>query len=518
MNKIYTLVFLFLALGLQAQDRYLDAEFAVNVATNVTYGNNISILTGAPAAQDLVMDVYTPAGDTETARPLMLVAHTGSFLPPLFNGGITGAKSDSTTVNICKQLASRGYVVAAFTYRAGWLPTATDQDTRTSTLLQAAYRGIQDSRSCVRFFRKSAAEDGNPYGIDPAKIGMVGVGTGSYIAYGAGSLYDFEEVLLGKFINQTTLEPYIDSLVYGNLYGDTQAALCLPNTPGYSSEIDFAFALGGALGDASWIDGEAREAAFSGVHCTQDIFAPYGDGPVIVPTTMEFVVNVSGNRTAIQYANAAGNNDILNDASIQLSYEAEIETQSNIDVMPALSAPIKMGVEHFYGFNLAFPQGSPWSWWDLPTLEAVVAATNAALGTSFVAADLHASGLQTNPDMSQAKGLAYVDTCMTLMLPRACLALNLECNLPVNTKEIQAIEVGLSIYPNPVETDFIISINEDVKMSSVYVFSIDGKLVQAHVAVNNSKISLQRNGLQSGIYVAQITTDKGTVSKEIVFK
>ena len=518
MNKLYIILLVFISIQLNAQERYLDAEFEVAVEKDKIYGNNISILTGMPAPLDLTFDVYTPKDDTETNRPAILVAHTGSFLPPLFNGGITGSKGDSSVVNICRQLASRGYVAVAFTYRAGWLPTSPDQNVRTGTLLQAAYRGIQDARSCVRHLRETVDVGGNLYGIDPDKIGMVGVGTGSYLAYGCGSVYDFEEVLLEKFINTETALPYIDSLILGNIYGDTQAALCSPNTPGYSSEIDFAFSLGGALGDATWIDGEEREAAFSGIHCTQDIFAPYGDGPVIVPTTNEFVVNVSGNRTAIQRANELGNNDVLNDPSVAFALQENVEVQKTTNVMPALSAPINMGEDHFYGFNLPFPQGSPYAFWDFPTLQAVVAGTNAALGTDFNADTLHLNGLATNPDMSPEKGKAYLDTIITFMTPRACLALNLNCNLPTNTVEIPAASVELQLFPNPAVTSFTINVADDVTINKVYIYSMDGRMVKALAKINANQVTMNSEGLNSGMYAAQIVTEKGTVVKELVIK
>ncbi len=516
MKQIYSLLFVLLCFGINAQERYLDQQFAVESEKDIVYGTNISVITGAPAPQDLLMDVYTPSGDTETSRPVMLVAHTGSFLPPLFNGGITGARSDSSATVICRELASRGYVAVAFTYRAGWLPTSEDQNVRTATLLQAAYRGIQDTRSCVRHLRKTVAEDENPYGIDPDKVGIVGVGTGAYLAWGVGSLYEYEELLVEKFINTDTGLSYIDTTLLGNVFGDTNATICLANTPGYSSDINFAFSLGGACGDLTWIDGEDQEPVFSGVHCTQDIFAPYGDGPVIVPTTMEFVVNVSGNRTAVEYASSQGNNDILNDTGFSLTFEDIVEDQKDKDVDPALSAPIKMGVDHFYGFDLPNPQGSPWDWWDLATLELVVAGTNMQLGTSFDAAVLHGSGLLTNPDMSAEKGNTYIDTIMTFMVPRACLALELGCALPVSVEEVDESTIGLEIYPNPADSEVIIK-TEDASIEKVYLYSMDGRLVQGRTALDGNQVTIYRNNIQSGLYIARITTDKGVISKEIMF-
>jgi carboxylesterase type B len=111
------------------------------------------------------MDVYTPTGDTETDRPLIVYLHTGSFLPRYINQLPTGSKSDSATVEMCRRFAKKGYVVAAIGYRAGWNPASPSENTRKQTIIQAVYRSMQDAKTAVRFFRKSIAEESNPYGI-----------------------------------------------------------------------------------------------------------------------------------------------------------------------------------------------------------------------------------------------------------------------------------------------------------------------------------------------------------------
>ncbi|MBK9631809.1 MAG: hypothetical protein IPO62_12215 [Saprospiraceae bacterium] len=86
MKKFYFLLLfmgMFLSL-LTAQRRYLDPGFGVIRTANVDYARNIGIITGAPAPEDLKVYIYTPVGASETARPLVLIAHTGSFLPPIF--------------------------------------------------------------------------------------------------------------------------------------------------------------------------------------------------------------------------------------------------------------------------------------------------------------------------------------------------------------------------------------------------------------------------------------------------
>src|SRR5205085_7297802 len=102
-------------------------------------------------------------------RPTVIMIHTGSFLPIFYNMQPTGSRNDSAIVTMCKQFARRGYTAIAVDYRAGWNPAATGaagQEIRTGTLLQAAGRGVQDLKACVRFFKNNAAT----YHVDVDKI------------------------------------------------------------------------------------------------------------------------------------------------------------------------------------------------------------------------------------------------------------------------------------------------------------------------------------------------------------
>ena len=74
---------------------------------NVVYGANIGIITQAPALEELTMDVYTPEGDEATDRRVVVLLHTGTFLPAIVNGQATGDKSDNTLVELCTRLARK---------------------------------------------------------------------------------------------------------------------------------------------------------------------------------------------------------------------------------------------------------------------------------------------------------------------------------------------------------------------------------------------------------------------------
>ncbi len=523
MKQNYTLLmivgFLLSGITMYGQTRYIDDVFsAFDLETDITYGTNISILTGEPMAQDLKMQVYTPAGDDLTDRPVVLVAHTGNFLPAYLNGGTTGSMSDSTVVNICKRLTKKGYVAAAFTYRQGWLPLAEDQDTRTGTLLQAAYRGCQDARTAVRYLRKSVAEDGNPYGIDPEKIGMWGIGTGSYVAFSASTLDDYEEVTIDKFLNSQTLLPLADTTLLGNFWATTQAPLCLPNHVDYSSDFLLCTNLGGGMGDLSWLDGKDNEPAFVGYHSVGDVFAPFAEGPVIVPTTMQFVVNVSGTKSVVKAANELGNNDVMKGLLPEFDpYKDYIDALKNIELTFQGGFTTEIGEDNMYTFIRPVPEGSPWDWWDKATLDVIIPQVNALFGTDLNSDTLHLNGLITNPDMSAEKGNLYLDTIFTHWSPRACLAMGLGCAVS-SVDEISAVEVGLEIFPNPVLTETTIRVNPDQTIEKVYLYNSEGRLVQGMTSVNASVYKLKRNDLSSGVYFAKISLEDGIVTKQILFE
>ena len=145
-----------------AQTRYLEEVFSsTTVTSDVPYGQNFTVLTGSPLLAPLMMDVYEPAGDSLTGRPLIIYLPTGSFLPRYINQLCTGDKTDSTTVEMCKRLARQGYVVAACNYRTGWNPALPTQEERTESILQAVYRALQDTKTAVRFFRSRISRGGD---------------------------------------------------------------------------------------------------------------------------------------------------------------------------------------------------------------------------------------------------------------------------------------------------------------------------------------------------------------------
>jgi hypothetical protein len=519
MKKILLSSFLFTLLigGMQGQNRYLDPVFGdVTISLNQTYGANIDVLQ--MALIELKTDVYVPTGDTETNRPAVLLSHTGSFIPRVVNQAATGFKDDSVIVEVATRLAKRGYVVFAYTYRQGWLPTAVDDNTRKGTLLQAAYRGIQDTRTLARFIRKTIAEEGNPFGVDGSRIAAWGVGTGGYLSFGAATLDDFQEVVLPKFINTSTLLPYVDTTVIGNFDGTSMTAQCIPNHVGYNSDIQMAVNMGGALGDVSWLDGDmsSNEPPMVGFHCPTDIFAPYYIGPVIVPGP-NFVVldEASGTREAIGVANGFDLNTSLETIPADKDpLRARIDAYAQQDVVIGGEA-IKLGTDNFYPFvGLTPGAGSPWDWWNFNVLQARVAGINMALGTNYSADTIHLSGLLTNPDMSGTKAKAYIDTIFMVTAPRLCAGLGLDCGFS-GIDQIEAIEVSFAMSPNPAFDYVRFSSDTDNPMQKLTVYNSAGKVVAMIDRIDASQYEFRANELPPGMYYAAVLFEKGTVLQKL---
>ncbi len=509
----------FLTLQLSAQPkRYLDEVFpSVSVTLDVEYAKNISILTGAPVLQSLKCDIYAPAGDTATNRPLILLAPTGNFLPPIVNGGPTGSIRDSANVELAKLLAKRGYVVASFFYRQGWDPLNPSQDVRTATILKAAYRGIHDARSAARFFRKTVADSANKYGLDPDKIVIGGIGTGGYVSLGAAYLSDFvSEIQIPKFQNFTTGAYYVDTLLDGNLDGTSTTPLNNPNHVGFSSDFSMVFNLGGAMGDSSWI--QAGEIPYVGFHTPQDPFAPYDIGPVIVPTTGDLVIDEAAGSFAVgRVVDRFDINQVFKDANLTDVYTLAANKYNN-------------GYEGLFPFNKPFtpgtfscapapvsvplqPEGSPWSWWDEATFIATWDfATGGSPAPGIVVNCNQRAG---NPDMSAAKGRAYLDSVVNYLAPRMYVVMEL---YPTSVDDFR-LQSSLKVYPNPVQDLLNVELDDaGNRIQSIELLDVTGRTVARHGNLNVTRFTLTGDQVTAGVYLLRVRGEKGQATQRVVFQ
>jgi len=218
------------------------------VTPGVLYGSN----TGSSGAfVELDMDIYRPVGDSEVNRPVVILAHGGFFL--------AGSNDGVDVVPLCEDLARMGYVAASISYRLG-IDNVFDLET---SLQEAVLRGVHDAKAAVRFFRRSHAEEGNPWGIDPERIVLGGSSAGGFIALHAAYIDDLSEV------------PDVIDLAQAGLGGGLEGE---SGNPGYPSDVLSIINISGAIGDANWM--EVGDAPVVSTHGTADSTVPYGTGPV----------------------------------------------------------------------------------------------------------------------------------------------------------------------------------------------------------------------------------------------
>lgn len=482
--------------------RFLTEVYAgVTVTKNVVYDSNMSwpALPNVPPPLvkiGLMCDVYEPTGDTATARPVIILLHTGSFLPPLINQQTTGARSDSTIVEMCNRFARKGYIAVAMSYRLGWNPTTTNSDTATSLLLQATYRAIQDTRNCVRYFRSNATM----YKVDMNKIAVGGQGTGGYVALAYSSLNKQTEVELEKF-SWSNASPMVNTTIMGDWLGvGGIPQLNIGGDANVSTDVNFVFNYGGATGDSSWI--EAGETPIVSIHCVNDPLAPYGFSNVIVPTTQTTVINnACGSRETVRIAQKVGNNDVINKRDYKDAYTTE-------------AAKTNEGFEGLYPLHIAKStvqfanEGAPWEWWDSTTIKAAGA----------IGINAHNKSMFSNPNMSKTKAMAYIDTIQGFVTPRMVCALGLP-GCPSKLNSVNGVDLSdkVEVYPNPATTNITVSFAEGT-INTVEVYTITGKLVATQENVNQGTVTINRNNLPAGVYLVRAVLDKGIAYGKVIFE
>lgn len=541
MKKSFTLFFAFImALGLTAQDRYLNEVFTeVQVTSDVVYGVNATVLllpvAGEAVPIPLTMDIYEPVGDTETSRPLMLVFHTGNFLPNVLNGQISGTKQDSSVVEICTQLARRGYVAASVTYRTGWNPLATTQPERALGLIQAAYRGVQDGRNAVRYFRADA-ENANQYNIDTERISVFGVGTGGYLTLALATLSSYQEIITttnspGKFLLDTDMDgvpdtPMVIEAFHGDINGEvltvtpadgSSVPFGLPpsdttnyvNFAGISSDIDLCINIGGALGDISWMSDNT--VPIISVQSPFDIFAPYDDAVLIVPTTGDPIVQVQGAQQVGMTQEASGINQMWKDAVFD-----DPITQQAIENSATAGHPYYEGTYPFIRplNSMGIDEGVVLDWWDPNAISPEGIPWNQLPHPS--GGTFHEQGLILNENMSADKARANIADALGYILPRTCIALDLPCadNFTSSTEDI--VDNGfVRLSPNPMQAMSVLETG-DMIMQDILIYNMAGQLVRKQSGINHNYFELNRNDLESGIYNVLIRFDEAATSIKLV--
>jgi len=201
------------------------------------------------------MDIYTPDGDTEINRPLILFMHGGSFYG--------GNKTDTDCEDFCKSFAKRGYVTASVNYRLVGALDIISFLTYNSEQYEAVLKATFDIKAAIRYFRKDYT-NGDSYKIDPNTIFVGGSSAGGIIAIHLAYLDNITDLPTSPI----DVQSIANSL--GGIEGDA-------GNDGYNSEVSGVISFAGGINNVNWID--SSDEPLVSIQGDADLTVNYNCGP-----------------------------------------------------------------------------------------------------------------------------------------------------------------------------------------------------------------------------------------------
>ena len=258
--------------------RYRDSIFDVVKTSDIIFANvqalpAIYVSENVTVSQNLFMDIFEPADDTLSKRPLIIFAFGGGFL--------IGGKDDEDAQTYCDSMAHTGYVTASIDYRLGMNIASPESAVR------AIYRAAQDYSAAVRYLKEYAEQ----YRIDTNYIFTGGVSAGSFSAMNLAYMQEANRPPETFASGGLTPAPDLGCLnCSGNIYSHNTKAKALLNC-------------WGAILDTSWIELQDNTPLIS-FHGDADPIVPFGTG---FPFTALFLMpTVYGSQPITLRANNIG--------------------------------------------------------------------------------------------------------------------------------------------------------------------------------------------------------------------
>ena len=263
-KNLLTIILISISLTSFSQDyRYVNTIFSnVTASNNIIYGTAPAINSpyndeSNTTTSNLLMDIYQPTGDALSQRPVIIFAHGGGFS--------NGDKTVDDMTAYCDTFARKGYVTVSINYRQG----VEINDNSDLHYLRAAYRGLQDGRSAIRFLRANAAT----YGIDTNKIYWGGNSAGSFIGLNSIYLDANEKPTEASAVNYTIMIAGIPANFSGPDLGNIDEGTNL-NHNGVPNAV---MACWGGVADTLTINANNNTPVFL-VHGTTDAIVSFNSG------------------------------------------------------------------------------------------------------------------------------------------------------------------------------------------------------------------------------------------------
>jgi hypothetical protein len=419
---------------------------------------------------------------------LIILVHAGSFQGPAtvegafgLKAGPGGRKIDNWIVDMAKDLAKRGFVVASMDHRVGWDALGCQGKSCVEGVFKAVLRAQQDMRACIRYLRRPSVA--SQYKIDVNRIAVGGSSSGAYVGIHSQVLDTFEEITaVEKFLDDQGV-PLVDSTKIGDLNGimETQpfGSSLQASDLALSTRVNAIVSFGGAVGDTTFLD--PGDPAIIAVHGIDDATTPYNTAIVITAALNKPIIEVSGGLDMVRVANKLGNQNVFRDKLGDSVYTIDVNGTA-ISVSPGLKLFAGEGFE-FYNW---------WSWGD-------PARTDAA---------------------RTAKAQSYLrDDVTYFVLPRLLAALDLEEALQaaVGRNDAFALQNALTVYPNPVAGDFVVALHDPkFALKKVEMYNLLGEKVWEKRADHPTFFEGSVESLPAGVYQLRVVSNNANAGFKFV--
>lgn len=343
--------------------RYLNDVFPGVKKTSVAYAPTIGHLG---ENINLTMDVYEPEGDNLSARPVVILAHGGSF--------IFGDKT--MMAQWCQLLAKKGYIAATIQYRLyPFLVLGIPDSTQ---IFDTAVKATGDMKAAVRYFREDAAT-ANVFRVDASNIFIGG--------YSAGAVTALHTAYLDA---DDQIPTFLKNLVTNN--GGFEGISGTASNKTYASNSKAVVNMSGGLYRSFWVN--ADESPLVSIHGTADATVPYTYGLAANIAFLEGSSLVHAQAQAVGLWNnlltvpGAGHTDLYE----QAQWKPYIDTfwVNATTLLESLTCPV-------VGTTEAHINQAPWSLYPNPTASGITV----QLPNGILTADLNLYDLIGNKVLEQ---------------------------------------------------------------------------------------------------------------------
>lgn len=469
--------------------RYRDSTFGVEKHSDIIFANvqalpAVYVSENLTISQNLFMDVFEPADDTLSKRPLVIFAFGGGFL--------IGGKDDEDAQAYCDSLARTGYVTASIQYRLGMNIASPESAVR------AIYRAAQDYSAAIRYLKEYAEQ----YRIDTNYIFTGGVSAGSFSAMNMAYMQDADRPQETFASGGLTPAPDLGCInCSGNSYQHSTKAKALVNC-------------WGAILDTSWVELNDNTPLIS-FHGDADPIVPFGTG---YPFTALFLMpTVYGSQPIMQRANhinltnrfhpfsGQGHNvwgTVVNNSFVggPTPYLDTIITETKDFLytflqpqLPVITGSSALCAGDTIVYSVVQNAGSTYCW--------------EIQGGMITSSDVNANQVVV---LWQNVGTGYINVAETNYLHAMSDISSLAVDVSDCVTSVQSIadNYAFVIFPNPsyIGDEITISLS-GINKANLRVTAMDGRVVKEQII--NQSLSLNSTMLQKGIYSVMLYNEFG---------